>query len=101
MLPDSARGALDRTPHESAAGERTDGQTVAVEPAAFDARGAAQFLGISRAHLMRLVSSGRAPAGAKLGARRIWSRAALAIWLEADCPPLVKWQAIRRAGGGK
>lgn len=100
MPPESARGAQARAPRdESATGERTDPRIVAVEPGAFDSCGSAQFLCISRAHFMRLVSSGRAPAGAKLGARRIWSRTELASWLEAGCPPLVKWQATRGQAG--
>ena len=100
MSPKGVRGAPARAPRdESAAGERTDECILAVEPAAFDARGAAQFLCISRAHLMRLVASGRAPAGVKLGTRRIFPRAELAAWLAAGCP--VRWEAIRRAEGGR
>lgn len=102
MPRESARGALVRTPREVlAARERTDQRIVAVEPAAFDARGAAQYLGISRAHLMRLVSSGRAPAGVKLGTRRIFPRATLAAWLEAGALPVVRWQVLQRETGSR
>jgi predicted DNA-binding transcriptional regulator AlpA len=70
-----------------------------VQPAAFDARAAAAFVGVSRAHWLRLAASGRAPRGMKLGARRVWSRAELSAWIEAGAPALVRWQAMRGERG--
>lgn len=98
MEPEKARGAQSRTPHTSAAGERHDRSILALDRAAIDARDAAAFVGISRAHWLRLVSCGRAPRGLKLGARRVWSTVELAAWIEAGAPPLVKWEALRERG---
>jgi len=72
-----------------------------IDPAALDARAVAAFVSVSRAHWLRLVASGRAPQGVKLGARRVWSRAELRAWIDAGAPSLAKWREIRNAGGAK
>lgn len=61
-------------------------KAVEIEPVAMNACKAAAFCGVSRAHWWRLVASGRAPRGIKLGARRVWVKAVLAGWLEAGAP---------------
>lgn len=101
MPTESEWGTPHRTPHESAACKRPDELTVAVDPAAFDARGSAAFVAVSRAHWLRLVASGRAPRGMKLGARRVWSRAELTAWIEAGAPPLARWMTMHGRGGGR
>lgn len=70
------------------------------EPAALSAPDAAAYVGVSRAHWLRLVASGRAPRGMKLGARRVWSRAELGRWIQAGAPALVLWLAMQDGNPG-
>lgn len=43
-----------------------------------------------------LVNSGRAPAGFKLGGRRLWDVAELKRWVAADCPRRDESKRIER-----
>jgi excisionase family DNA binding protein len=56
----------------------------------------AALLGISRSHFYGLISSGRfGVVGYKLGRSVRYSKAELQRWVEAGCPALDKWQAMR------
>lgn len=68
------------------------------QPLALDARAVAAAIGVSRAHWLRLVSSGRAPLGVKLGTSRRWARSELELWLEAGCPSFARWEEMRHGG---
>lgn len=104
MIPDMAAG---RPPAESDPREMpvvTDpGSLPTVAPAgqilALDARAAARAVGVSRAHWLRLVSTGRAPQGIRLGRARRWAIEDLRAWVAADCPPADRWEAQRGRGG--
>jgi predicted DNA-binding transcriptional regulator AlpA len=66
------------------------------ERLAVTARDAARLLGISRAQLYRLHSSGRLPPPLYLGTRAPrWSIAELRDWLAAGCPDRQTWQRLR------
>lgn len=67
---------------------------VSASQLAVDAPEVAKLLGISRAHWLRMVSSGRAPRGVKLGARRVWVVTELRDWLEAGAPSAARWQEL-------
>jgi len=67
------------------------------ERLAVTARDAATLLGISRAQLYRLHSSGRlGPLPFYLGTKAPrWSVAELRDWLAAGCPDRLTWQRLR------
>lgn len=73
----------------------------AVAPLALGAADAARTVGVSRRHWLALCDSGRAPAGIRLGRRRIWSADELRRWVEHGCPPADQWRAMREARGGR
>lgn len=54
----------------------------------------AAALGISRAHLWRLHSSGRLPKPVRFGRVVRWNKALLERWLEAGAPPRDKWETM-------
>jgi len=55
--------------------------------------GAAELIGVSRAHFYALHSSGRlGPLPVRLGRRTLWRRSELQKWTEASCPPRDRWQ---------
>jgi predicted DNA-binding transcriptional regulator AlpA len=63
---------------------------------AVTARDAARLLGISRAQLYRLHSSGRLPPPVYLGTKAPrWSVAELRAWLAAGCPDRQAWRRLR------
>lgn len=62
---------------------------------AVDAVRAGKLVGVSRAHWLRLVRTGRAPAGVRLGRRRLWPVRELESWLAAGAPPRERWEALR------
>ena len=60
------------------------------------AQEAAGILGIGRAHLYGLHSSGQlGPLPVKLGRRRLWRADEIRDWVNAGAPPRVKWQAMK------
>jgi len=71
---------------------------------ALSAEEVAGVLGISRAHVFRLSSSGRLPRSFRLGRAVRWDRATLEAWLAAGAPTRDRWEAmltdspVRRAG---
>ena len=73
--------------------------TVTLTPILVDADGAAALLSISVAHFRKLARDGRiGPEPVRLGKCVRWSRAELARWADAGCPPRHLWQQANRAG---
>lgn len=70
-------------------------EKAALAPGLVDARGAASFCGVSRAHWMAMHSAGRVPLPIHLGRRRLWSVADLGNWIAADCPERADWEALK------
>lgn len=62
---------------------------------ALSAEEVAEALGISRAHVFRLASSGRLPSSFRLGRAVRWDRATLEAWLAAGAPTRERWEALR------
>lgn len=62
---------------------------------ALSAEEVAELLGISRAHVWKLLSSGRLPEPVRLGRAVRWSRTTLEAWMEAGAPPVDRWQESR------
>ena len=56
---------------------------------------AARFVGVSRAHWYRLVSSGRAPGPIRLGRSVRWSVEEFRAWIAAGAPVRARWEVIR------
>lgn len=52
----------------------------------------AELLGISRAHLWRLNSSGRLPRPIRFGRAVRWHRSTIEEWLAAGAPPRDRWE---------
>jgi predicted DNA-binding transcriptional regulator AlpA len=70
------------------------------QPLTVDARDASQLLGISRAQLYKLHSSGRLPLPVHLGVRAPrWVIAELQEWLASGAPPRDQWERLKREGG--
>lgn len=69
-----------------------------VEALAAGAIEAARLVGMSERGWRALVTSGRAPAGVRLGHRRVWPVAELRAWLAAGAPSREKWETNRRGG---
>ena len=55
----------------------------------------AEILGISRAHVWKLASSGRLPRPVRLGRAVRWDRKTLEAWLAAGAPPRDRWESMR------
>ena len=69
---------------------------------ALTAEEVAELLGISRAHVFRLQSSGRLPSPIRLGRAVRWPRTTLEAWLEAGAPDRDEWESSatdKRLGG--
>lgn len=98
MIPDMAA----RRP-----GEQDDARGVPVEtdqqslPLAVGAREASRLASVSSRTWARLVASGRAPAGIRLGRSRRWLVSELRAWLAAGAPPRERWDALRAAREGR
>ncbi len=60
-------------------------QTRALEPWAVNAASAANLLGISRAHFLRLRAAGNVPEPVRIGRRVLWRIDELRDWLESGC----------------
>jgi excisionase family DNA binding protein len=65
-------------------------------PLAVTADEVAELLGVSRAHVWRLHSSGRLPSPVRFGRAVRWDRQMLAQWLAAGAPPRVKWEEMNK-----
>ena len=62
---------------------------------ALSAEEVAETLGISRAHVWKLASSGRLPKPVRLGRAVRWPRKVLEEWLAAGAPPRDRWESMR------
>lgn len=62
---------------------------------ALSAEEVAEALGISRAHVFKLVSSGRLPKPVKLGRAVRWPRKDLEEWLASGAPSRDRWELMR------
>lgn len=70
-------------------------QPQGVAKIALSAEEVADALGISRAHVFKLHSSGRLPRPVKLGRTVRWPRQDLEEWLAAGAPPRDRWESMR------
>jgi len=61
-------------------------------PLAVSAREAARLVNVSARHWAGLVARGRAPAGVRLGRRRVWPLEELRGWLAAGAPSREHWE---------
>lgn len=61
----------------------------------------AEALGISRAHVFRLASSGRLPRSFRLGRAVRWDKAELQAWVAAGAPNRDRWEEMRAGGRGQ
>ena len=67
-----------------------------IEPLLVSPDEAAGLLEIGKTTFYQLCSSGRiGPMAIKFGRRSLFRLDKLREWVSADCPPLVKWHAIR------
>ena len=74
--------------------------TTQIVPLLLDAEEAATLIGVSRAHLYALYSSGRlGPTPVRLGKRSLWRRDELESWVASDCPSRQQWQAMKDVNG--
>jgi excisionase family DNA binding protein len=64
------------------------------EQLALSAEQVARVLGISRAHVFRLASSGRLPRSIRLGRAVRWDRRTIERWLDAGAPPRDLWEQM-------
>src|SRR5690554_1037083 len=56
-------------------------------PLLIDTNGHAALLNVSRTTIERWDQSGHLPKPVKIGRRRLWRRAEISAWIEADTPP--------------
>ena len=89
-LPETMR---QRTHHESKYQHPSPSQTPRL---ALSVEEVAEVLGISRAHVWRLHSSGHIPRPVRLGRSVRWDRKTLEAWLEAGGPPRDRWESMRQ-----
>jgi len=71
-------------------------ETPAVAPLLLDTKRAAQMIGVSRSLFLSMHDSGRIPLPTRLGRRVLWRVAELEAWVEAGCPPRIRWEAMRK-----
>lgn len=81
---------MSNAPHHN--GNQTE---MSVPKMALSAEEVADALGISRAHVFKLHSTGRLPRPVKLGRTVRWSRKDLEDWLAAGAPPRDRWESMR------
>lgn len=65
------------------------------ERLALSAEEVADVLGISRAHVFRLASSGRLLRSVRLGRAVRWDRTTLEAWLAAGAPTRDRWEEMQ------
>lgn len=65
--------------------------------ATLTALGLAEFLGISRATVWRLLASGKLPAPIRLGRAVRWDRWTVEEWLSAGAPAREAWERMQQA----
>lgn len=74
-------------------------RTASVTPLLLDARAAATFCGVSRAHWLSMHSAGLVPLPVRLGRCVRWNRDELAAWAAAGCPARERWEALKAQRG--
>lgn len=75
-----------------------DGINRAEAPILGDRRQVAELLGISIAHVSKLLSSGRIPGPRRLGRAVRWDLDELRHWSASGCPSRSRWDVIRKGG---
>jgi predicted DNA-binding transcriptional regulator AlpA len=55
------------------------------------------YLNRSKASIDRDDSAGRLPRSFRVGQRKLWKRAEVEAWLQANCPDRKTWEAMRKA----
>jgi excisionase family DNA binding protein len=76
-------------------GSNSGSHSEGISRIALSAEEVADALGISRAHVFKLHSSGRLPRPVKFGRAVRWPRKDLEDWLAAGAPPRDRWESIR------
>lgn len=76
------------------AGER---RKAGVEQLGLTARELASRLGISRAHVWKLLSLGRLPEPVRLGRAVRWDKRVIDAWLAAGAPSAAQWEQMKQA----
>lgn len=79
--------------HCNAAGGRTDAEA---ESLGLTATALAARLGISRAHVWKLLSLGRLPAPVRLGRAVRWDRRVIDAWMTAGAPSAAEWERLKQ-----
>lgn len=74
----------------------SNARTSQIPKLAPSAQEVARLLGISRAHVWRMHSSGRLPKPVRLGRAVRWGRAEIEGWLAAGAPTRERWEAMWR-----
>ncbi|MBI3834114.1 MAG: helix-turn-helix domain-containing protein [Planctomycetes bacterium] len=74
------------------------GDAKSLDRLALSADEVAAMLGISRAHVWKLASTGRLPRPIRLGRAVRWDRKNLEAWLAAGAPSRDRWEAVRVPG---
>jgi hypothetical protein len=70
------------------------------EPLLIPDTAAAALANVSRAHWHRLRAAGKiGPAAVRLGRKVLYRRLEIVAWIEAGCPDLATWRAMRAAAG--
>lgn len=68
-----------------------------IEPLLLDAKQSADLIGVSRAHLYSMHSSGRlGPMPVRLGRRTLWRRESLEKWCAMGCPAREKYLELMK-----
>lgn len=91
-----AEPAAAMSPQGDAAKERPKAE---VEQLALTATELASRLGISRAHVWKLLSLGRLPAPVRLGRAVRWDKRVVDAWLAAGAPPSAQWERMKDSRG--
>ena len=63
-----------------------------LEPLLLDAKAAAGLCAVGRSHWLTMHAGGLVPVPVRLGRRVLWRRAELERWIEAGCPPRLRWE---------
>ena len=66
-----------------------------------NAREAATLCNLGISTWWRYLSAGKVPAPVRIGASVRWRREELHAWMEANCPPREKWEAMSKGRSGK
>lgn len=79
-------------------GEPPNGCEFKMERIGLTAAEAAAFIGVSRAHWLKQVSSGQVPSPFRIGRSVRWHADELRAWAAAGAPPRARWEHLRRGG---